>query len=59
MEIKSICVVGDFNEWNSSATPMKRISEEGVWEATVIGATQGQMYKYEIPDQNIDSTLNA
>ena len=56
---KKIHVVGDFNEWNNSATPMKRISKEGVWEATVIGATQGQMYKYEITDQNNYARLKA
>ena len=44
----AVSVVGDFNDWNESKTPMKRISNGGVWEASVPGAVQGQRYKYSI-----------
>ena len=45
-EYVSVC--GDFNFWNPDADPMKRITDGGVWEATVSleRAKVGQCYKY-------------
>jgi 1,4-alpha-glucan branching enzyme len=54
-----INVVGDFNGWDNTATPMKKLNKEGIWEAIVIGATQGQMYKYEIVDKKNYARLKA
>ncbi len=42
---KSVSVIGDFNEWNRGATPMKKISV-GVWEVFVSGLEQYSAYKY-------------
>jgi len=44
---KAIHLFGDFNGWDESI-PMTRISDGGVWEATVEGAISGQRYKYAI-----------
>ena len=33
-EAKTVTVVGDFNNWDKSATPMKRL-KSGVWKTTV------------------------
>lgn len=44
--VKSACVVGDFNGW-SSTDKMKKISN-GVWECTVVGVKQFNAYKYQL-----------
>lgn len=51
---KEVYVVGDFNQWERSHA-MNRISEKGVWEAFVSGATEYQTYKYEITTKKGDS----
>ena len=43
----AVAVVGDFNEWNDSASPMEK-GEHGVWELFVEGAESGQCYQYFI-----------
>ena len=41
----SASIVGDFNEWNPSAHPMKKISD-GVWECTLpVSYTHLDVYK--------------
>lgn len=32
---EEVCVVGDFNDWNAEATPMKRIKSTGAFKAEV------------------------
>lgn len=44
--IKSACVVGDFNGW-SGVDKMKKISN-GVWECTVSGVKQFDAYKFQL-----------
>ena len=46
----AVWVCGDFCNWNPTAIPMKRITEHGVWEATVDprAIREGQTYKYRI-----------
>lgn len=43
---KKIHLMGDFNNWNKTSLPMKRITKNGVWELFVPGVTEGQKYKY-------------
>jgi 1,4-alpha-glucan branching enzyme len=45
---ESVAVVGDFNEWNSTAHPLGRRGELGVWEAFVPGASNGHRYKFHL-----------
>ena len=45
---KEVHVVGDFNGWNTEATPMKRLDPLGIWEAFVPGVQEGCLYKYHI-----------
>lgn len=47
-----VSVVGDFNGWNNAISSMKKISNDGVWEAYIENVQEMQMYKYEITDQN-------
>ena len=49
---RKMAVMGDFNGWNNNAHVMERVSKDGVWEVFVAGATQGQMYKYEVTDSH-------
>ena len=43
---KSVCVIGEFNDWMQDADPMYRIGDTGIWECTIIGAQQWDRYKY-------------
>lgn len=48
---KSVSVIGDFNEWDRSKNPMERISET-VWEITIDGLKQFDVYKYSIETED-------
>jgi 1,4-alpha-glucan branching enzyme len=45
---QSVSVIGDFNEWNPSASVMYRIAETGFWEIFVPNVWPGQLYKFYI-----------
>lgn len=45
----SISVVGDFNNWSSSANPLTRDGNDGYWSVDVAGAKVGDNYKFYIP----------
>ena len=51
----SVSVVGDFNDWQSSANSMNR-EDGGCWFAVIENAAIGQQYKYEI--KNGDRTFS-
>jgi len=44
----AVSVVGNFNAWNSAATPMTAIATSGIWECFVPGLHTGEVYKYAI-----------
>jgi 1,4-alpha-glucan branching enzyme len=41
-------VVGDFNQWDGRAHPMRSLGASGVWEIFLPGVEPGARYKYEI-----------
>ena len=43
---KEIYVIGEFNDWDESASPMERLGEGGIFAAFIAGVKEGQMYKY-------------
>lgn len=43
---KEVYVIGEFNGWNESASPMERLGEGGIYATFVEGVKEGQMYKY-------------
>ena len=43
-----ISVVGDFNNWDSGANPMTRISDGGIWEVFVPQVKLWDNYKYHV-----------
>ncbi|MBB5191049.1 1,4-alpha-glucan branching enzyme [Silvimonas terrae] len=54
-----VALVGDFNYWDGRRHPMRFRPECGVWEIFMPGAQIGQMYKYEIRDQNGEIFLKS
>jgi 1,4-alpha-glucan branching enzyme len=42
---KKVCIAGKFNEWNTSATPMKK-SKDGTWKVKVKLSPGKYEYKY-------------
>ena len=46
----SVSVVGDFNDWSPSATPMAREGTSNYWSVDVPGALAGQAYKFYLPN---------
>ncbi len=48
---KSISVIGDFNNWDRSANPMERISDQ-VWETEICGLKQFDAYKYSVETED-------
>lgn len=46
---RQISVVGDFNQWDPTATPMQRTEvDQDIWAAYVPGLPEGALYKYAI-----------
>lgn len=43
---KEVYVIGEFNDWNESASPMERIGEMGIFTTFLEDVQEGQMYKY-------------
>jgi hypothetical protein len=45
---KSVSVVGDFNGWDPTVTPMQRIGKDGPWSATVLAKPGRHTYAYMV-----------
>jgi 1,4-alpha-glucan branching enzyme len=45
---KKVTVVGDFNGWNKTKTPLHCKGDSGIWEGFVPGLTRGALYKFHI-----------
>ena len=45
---KSVCVVGDFNNWTENINKCKKIDTSGVWETFVPNTKKYDKYKYQI-----------
>lgn len=43
---QKVSVVGDFNDWDSSRNPARRISNNGVWECRIDGILPYDIYKF-------------
>ena len=44
-----VLVVGDFNNWNTTANPLAPDGDSGYWSVDVPGAIAGQVYLFYIP----------
>ncbi|HKO17112.1 MAG TPA: isoamylase early set domain-containing protein [Gemmatimonadaceae bacterium] len=47
-----VSLVGDFNDWNASATPMQRTPTGGTWSVTVHLAPGRHVYAFEVAGSN-------
>ena len=47
---KKVVIVGDFNDWDESATPMTRVSRDGVWSATLPLRSGRYAYQFVVDD---------
>src|ERR1700716_4139729 len=43
-----VSVIGEFNNWDPKATPLRNRASSGIWEGYVPGIGQGALYKYSI-----------
>ena len=56
---KSVSVVGDFNGWNKTANPMKKIVASGIWETFVFQVSDFENYKFCIISKDNKERLKA
>ncbi len=56
---ESVQVVGDFNSWSDDAPPMKRITDNGIWEYICTHVDDFASYKYRITPKNGKAFLKA
>ena len=47
-DVKSVHVIGEFNDWDEQANPLVPMHTSAIWEGFIPGAEQGQLYKYLI-----------
>ena len=45
---KTVSVVGDFNGWDPSVTPMQRVGKDGPWSATVLAKPGRHTFAYMV-----------
>lgn len=45
---KEIYVIGEFNGWDETADPMKKLGNGGIWSRFIPGVEKNQMYKFLI-----------
>ena len=45
-DAKQVSVVGDFNNWDASASPMKRVGADGPWTVTVLAKPGRHVYAF-------------
>ncbi len=55
----AVSIVGDFNSWNPKKNPMKKLSDQGVWEGFVSGLEDFSIYKYAIEAADGRSFMKA
>ncbi len=56
---KAVFTVGDFNGWDETASPMKKLNENGVWECFCSGVNIYDCYKFLIVTQKGKRILKA
>ena len=54
----SVSVTGDFNGWNRTCAPMKKVTQ-GIWETTVDGVKEYDCYKYAVTSLSGETVLKS
>lgn len=55
----SVSVVGDMNEWDREKNPMKRISEQGIYECFIPGVKEFEAYKFSVETKEHEFLLKS
>ncbi len=55
----AVSVVGNFNAWDGTRHPMRRLGGSGVWETFIPNLKAGELYKYEIKAHGLPVFLKA
>ncbi|MBQ9006679.1 MAG: 1,4-alpha-glucan branching protein GlgB [Atopobiaceae bacterium] len=58
-DVKSVHVIGDFNNWDEWANPLECTMTGGVWEGFIEGVGDGELYKYVIETEQGDLLYKA
>lgn len=53
-DAEQVSVIGDFNDWNKTAHPLKPKDRSGIWEGVIPEAVKGARYKYHIASRYND-----
>src|SRR5699024_10932824 len=56
---RGVHVVGDFNQWDNTAHPMRDLGESGIWEIFIPGVPEGSRYKFDITGRDGHRRLTA
>jgi 1,4-alpha-glucan branching enzyme len=56
---EKVSVVGNFNAWDGTRDPMRRLADSGVWETFIPKLQSGELYKYEIKSPGLAPFLKA
>ena len=56
---QAVSVVGEFNEWDTEANPMKREEPLGIYTCFIPGVKKNQMYKYCIETYSGEQIFKA
>lgn len=56
---KGVSVVGNFNNWDEGANPMKRLEPLGIYELFIPGLKTGEVYKYAVETKEKGTVLKA
>ena len=56
---RRINVVGDFNQWQGRANPMRALGSSGYWETFIPGVGNGAKYKFEVHGADGRTVLKA
>ncbi|WP_256839545.1 1,4-alpha-glucan branching protein GlgB [Ornithinimicrobium faecis] len=56
---RGVHVVGDFNQWDNTAHPMRVLGDSGIWEIFVPGVWQDNRYKFDITGPDGHRRLKA
>lgn len=45
---EKVCVIGDFNKWQTGSHEMNKLNDGGIWSVFIPGLDEGMLYKYAI-----------
>jgi 1,4-alpha-glucan branching enzyme len=55
---RAVGVIGDFNEWDPTATALRPREQSGIWEGFVPGVPEGALYKYHLVSNQVGYTVD-